>query len=660
MDPTVFDTNSVCNSRFLSLLAAAEEAHHPLRTRLLDEFDKYSLWADNVGAIHPPSSSRSLDHRLRHASSYKQETIRILEIVAEQLSDHEQWLTGGTPGAPPNLESDKTSTRSGSSDSPWDVSSDSEPEAEPTKITAMPSAAEPSHSQSHALLDATSYAIKCLFSLPLRKPAPMDRLQNRVAENREPSAYTEFDLRYVRDKFPLLDAAVQERLGRLVTKRRDLLRYRQSHSERLEAKREAGSAPPLGGMFRAEADKPTIPLTIQLGTDGISATESTKATTVLPDARIPDLKVSLGPDLLPSTEQSPLANPDVDDDARTSVVGSEATREIKIKVPPLPRQADGTAETPFKCEYCYIPVIIRSEKAWRDHVFGDLQPFVCTYPDCHLEAYLFDSADAWFLHETQCHRLEFFCGASSHATHLSMVSFRKHLAEAHGMEHQTNSDDDLRLFQRPARSLRGTCNLCDTYTSDLKRHVSRHLRQVALFAIPRADYHARDEVEGSAQAMQPNESHLSTNSSSTGADSQHPQQGEPVDATEETADSVTEPEPSEPLATEPSFWEDISTYGVVDARAGRADPPPDGVGTNQPHNSQSSFATSRTGKLQPSSSKKGKGAVKRRTRSVWVWICCTCGRSGLDMVMLTEQCLNKSCCHARCVNCNVRQVRQSR
>jgi hypothetical protein len=93
--------------------------------------------------------------------------------------------------------------------------------------------------------------------------------------------------------------------------------------------------------------------------------ESTKATTILPDARVLNAKVSLVPDLLPFSEQRPLASSDVEDDARTSVAGSEATREIKIKVPPLSRPVGGTSETPFKCGYCYVPVIIRSKKAWR-------------------------------------------------------------------------------------------------------------------------------------------------------------------------------------------------------------------------------------------------------------------------------------------------------
>jgi hypothetical protein len=149
--------------------------------------------------------------------------------------------------------------------------------------------------------------------------------------------------------------------------------------------------------------------------------------------------------------------------------------------------------------------------------------------------------------------------------------------EYHGVEPLTNSDDELRLFQRANRSLQGACNLCGAYTSNLKKHVSRHLRQIALFAIPRADYRAGDEFDGSAQAMQSNESRLSSNTSSAGTDTQQKKAADATIATEAAMDTFAKPQPSEPLAVGLSFWEDVTTYGVVDARAGRADLPPRGL-----------------------------------------------------------------------------------
>lgn len=52
----------------------------------------------------------------------------------------------------------------------------------------------------------------------------------------------------------------------------------------------------------------------------------------------------------------------------------------------------------------------------------------------------------------------------------------------------------LDAFRRPVQSLDGLCNLCFRETKNLKSHLSRHLQQVALFAVPRADYSVDDET----------------------------------------------------------------------------------------------------------------------------------------------------------------------
>lgn len=51
------------------------------------------------------------------------------------------------------------------------------------------------------------------------------------------------------------------------------------------------------------------------------------------------------------------------------------------------------------------------------------------------------------------------------------------------------------MFQRPSKSVSGKCNLCQSFSRRLKSHVSRHLQQVALFALPR-----NNETEGSKKA----------------------------------------------------------------------------------------------------------------------------------------------------------------
>lgn len=50
------------------------------------------------------------------------------------------------------------------------------------------------------------------------------------------------------------------------------------------------------------------------------------------------------------------------------------------------------------------------------------------------------------------------------------------------------------MFRCPSQSLQGICNLCGKPSKSLKSHVSRHLEQVALFALPRINEVAENET----------------------------------------------------------------------------------------------------------------------------------------------------------------------
>ena len=276
----------------------------------------------------------------------------MLAILADHLADEAAWLC--PPAAPPTIiESDQASLASVESDSPWEVSSDSEPDLDdnfPNTATAVP--------PSEDVLEATKFAIKCLYLLPLRRPAPIDRLRDKFPESREPSAYAEYDLRYIRDKFPSLNPSVQERLGKMVTRRRDLLLYRQLHSEKLSKRPEIRELRvPDDPRDRKEG---TLDVRSNMGTadDQKPTTDYTKATTVHVDS---DPPLVIG--VVTTRPHLPVATR-VEDDTRTSLADSFKTRQLKITVPPRPTK-DGTPAVFFKCKYCCIPVNIETDSAWR-------------------------------------------------------------------------------------------------------------------------------------------------------------------------------------------------------------------------------------------------------------------------------------------------------
>jgi len=157
--------------------------------------------------------------------------------------------------------------------------------------------------------------------------------------------------------------------------------------------------------------------------------------------------------------------------------------------------------------------------------------------------------------------------------------FREHLRKDHNTQIGSLADD-IEVFRRPVISPYGECNLCLAKTSNIKRHVSRHLRQIALFAIPRADYSTGDDAgDKSTQAIHYSAASMSTSSWSD-AESSVFLGGESPDSempNEPISPSTFEASEEPPPTTNDSDWEGVGTYGVLHARDGRSDAPPDSL-----------------------------------------------------------------------------------
>lgn len=110
---------------------------------------------------------------------------------------------------------------------------------------------------------------------------------------------------------------------------------------------------------------------------------------------------------------------------------------------------------------------------------------MCTYGDCDLYDYFFDSKDAWFKHETQHHRTKLFCNTEDHPEYESEHDFLLHMSLDH--DHKMDNVQFALvkdMFLRPSRGVEGICNLCTRPAKRLKSHLASHLEQLALFAIP--------------------------------------------------------------------------------------------------------------------------------------------------------------------------------
>ncbi|KIW71690.1 hypothetical protein PV04_03825 [Phialophora macrospora] len=528
MEPLISSLYAQCYLKFEELVqsvpkdairTASSPSSHPF-ANANDEFIRFKLWGGNLGAAHSGRTYElSLDYRLREASLYKQQVLKLLRILKSQLeqalsSIKQEHLIGGYSASnsildPDNTEAAGNEEASAEYDSPWEISSSSSrgtedpisdiqssrkegPEGHRGTISsrsrgkgsiAVQVDGTTPGSVTDRLFSSIEFTISCLCRLPIRKPAPLDRIKHRTSLDTSP--YQHFDALYIRDKFPQMDAEVATRLGKMITRRRQLLRYRQTHQESLQGhamqhesifSRPRNSKPDVEDYVGGEAE--IVPERYETGSSKF--TLRTKATTLKMEHT--------------STEEQ-LYAPSVAE-SHSTVASSYTGRELHVAVPPRPTAEDGTELEDFECPYCMLMKTIRTKHQWKKHVMEDIQPYVCTFSGCDMSEQLFENRDQWFRHELSAHRATWYCNEDGHPEFEAQIDFTKHMSDYHDVrltEQKLQLSKDM--FQRPLKSIGGKCNLCQRFSSRLKSHVSRHLEQAALFALPR-----NNEIEGSGKA----------------------------------------------------------------------------------------------------------------------------------------------------------------
>ena len=152
----------------------------------------------------------------------------------------------------------------------------------------------------------------------------------------------------------------------------------------------------------------------------------------------------------------------------------------------------------FLCPYCLheirVGYDIRTADDWAQHVFIDLEPYLCTWDTCVRADRTFGVKDEWFRHELDSHRIPkiWFCQTCR-------LEFEKgqeladHLREKHKNTLEPSQLDMVvsmceRYSQKPLRDQE--CSLCGSFFSNaegLKGHLAYHLEQLALTSVKSDD-----------------------------------------------------------------------------------------------------------------------------------------------------------------------------
>lgn len=345
--------------------------------------ERYQLWAGNLGAGHSGRNYElSLDYRLREASSLKSDMIELLERLSGYLVRLIQLLSGERiafeqqealfdnasqfSSSPPRDHefSDQQSIDSSSTDDSEVIALRAELEAR-LGVSAMISGTnaqdqiedEPTEAAERevpSLLRSIDLLLNHLYSLPIRRPAPMNRLSGHDGTSLLNKYIAPFDVDHVRNLIRNLYPDVDEnivaikRLGAMNTQRRCILEYRKKHHERLKGKEpifeDIVQAPSTStiSMFEHEI----APAATGSSRSGPTKTHQTKATTY---------ESSIQREKLPPPKTLPA--PSI-----VSRVTSRTAKNVPVDVPQQPvEEHPGSG---YVCPYCFILTQRMTEEKW--------------------------------------------------------------------------------------------------------------------------------------------------------------------------------------------------------------------------------------------------------------------------------------------------------
>ena len=134
-----------------------------------------------------------------------------------------------------------------------------------------------------------------------------------------------------------------------------------------------------------------------------------------------------------------------------SLLGGESIRR-----PDLPDA--GKNGLPFQCPICCYIITVSGQREWMKHVFFDLQPYVCVFEQCKTPLLLYENRRDWFAHVEKNHLPR--SGPASLVHQIQCPLCKEHLRS------------------RPL----------------IRRHLARHLEEVALFSLPNSLFGEETEM----------------------------------------------------------------------------------------------------------------------------------------------------------------------
>ena len=322
----------------------------------------------------------------------------------------------------------------------------------------------PRPSEMHQIITEVFVVVNCLYRLSMSVRNPTGTQRYIKSAHIDTSYYESYDLEYVGQKFPSASRYLAERLGKGISRRRQYLKYRETHAAKIAHSLD-------------EEDTAT-------------ARSETTASAICDQSHHQE------------------------DSKSVLSEGSYATSAgsiQKARMPSMPKEA--RAGLPFECPYCRTIEVVKNTHAWIKHVHKDLQPYMCTFENCATPHEMYEGRRQWFNHELQKHRRSWRCHGHCNQTFSSEDALAKHVRK-----HLSGQYTDVEipvLVEMWAGQIdmdaEFPCPLCCDRiagTIQLQKHLGRHLEEIALFALPSNETESDEDSVSQSSSLIGEETHF--------------------------------------------------------------------------------------------------------------------------------------------------------
>ncbi|KAK1975650.1 hypothetical protein LZ30DRAFT_764133 [Colletotrichum cereale] len=488
---TIAELARLCVGSFQQCLDKAADVHPRELTLVENQSARFSVWTANIGVF--ASGRESLDHRLREAPDIQDAVGGLLEALELRA----QICFGILDSLSVDVSEELLKA--------VDPDLDQVLEGISKEISLL-------HRFSNTVRRASKETHK-------KKAAESFQIQDDEGNDVE-GFLEELFAHHVRDQYSKTSRTIQQRLAKTMLLRRKRILYRRSRYGKTPTRTQAEPTQPAVSKLRVRTrPEPILPLHTQtapekvIADDDRSAMRSTAvtATTLALDrfqkASTPSV-VSVSKTVALSNHENLRFPPapcgglmrrykkfKAQKDSELVLAAEGTLWDVKKRIGKTVSNPVDDAEAAHNealrtnweacldavgevvCPFCFCTLPVSEaveDKKWREHVKGDLDPYVCLFEECDSGDELYTHSRTWIKHMRE-HTLRWNCKSSE--AQLGVLADRN--ARAAGT-----------LFQ--------TCPLCGIEeVSNMEDHIVGHMRNLAIKSLPsyEEDYGAPDDSE---------------------------------------------------------------------------------------------------------------------------------------------------------------------